>query len=329
MTPPSCLKGRDALRRAQTAPAQRTRQDKVMASRICHTLIEPRLLLLFHLAVTIIGLGSADAGHSHPTVYHGVVGGNVTFYCPVAQESPLQFLYFQKVVNGDSIFCNGYHFSKPLKNQLPNTEMDQNHKRMHISRLNLSDSGQYQCFYRYIGAVSEDPVEIQMYLNVTAFFSKPEITVKCKEESGIPSECNVTCRSHNGLPGKQMKWNVPGNNNGEMWKIVLNDESPPREELVSISSTANFNCSVDEVKVSCSVDRFTSETVSVCSSKVPPDPPYQFSIAVIVAIVICSFLAIGLILFWWWTNRTTGPVEQNNVEEVIVLNNIGGEPVGS
>ncbi|XP_023206587.1 uncharacterized protein LOC111611908 isoform X1 [Xiphophorus maculatus] len=304
-----------------------------MASRIWQTLLEPRLLLLLHLAVKIIGLRSADVGHSPATVYHGVVGGNVTFYCPVAQKSPLQFLYFQKVVAGEPIFCNGYHSSKPLPTPLPNTEMDQNYTMMHINGLNLSDSGDYYCYYMHKDAASGDPVKIHMYLNVTAFFSKPEITVKCKEESGIPSECNVTCHSHNGLSGKQMKWNVPGNINREMWKILFNDESPPREELVSISSTANFNCSVDEVKVSCSVDQFTSETVSVCSSKVPPDPSYKFSSTMIVATVICSLLAFGLFLFCWWKNRTTGtdkgPVEQHIVEEVIVLNNIREEPMGS
>ncbi|XP_008423727.1 butyrophilin subfamily 1 member A1-like isoform X2 [Poecilia reticulata] len=301
-----------------------------MASRIWHILLEQRLLLLLHLAVAITRLRSADAGHSPPTVYHRVVGENVTFYCPAAQESQLQFLYFQKdVVGAKPIFFNGYHFSKPLPNRRPNTEMDQNHTKMHIYGLNLSDSGEYHCFYMYKDTASDDPIKIQIYLNVTAVFSKPEMTVKCKEESGVPSDCNVTCHSHNGLSGKWMEWNVTGNINKEMWKVLLNDESPSRDELVSISSTANFNCCGDEVKVSCSVDRFTSETVSVCSSKVPPDPSYKFNSAVIAAIVICSVFVFGLLLFWWWKNRTTGSVERNTVEEVIVLNNIRGEPMGS
>ncbi|XP_054883902.1 uncharacterized protein LOC129358786 [Poeciliopsis prolifica] len=294
-----------------------------MASRIWHMLLKQSLLL--HLAVMIIRLRSADGGHSPPAMYVGEVGGNITFYCPVAKESALEFLYFQKVVDGKAIFCNGYHFSKPLLNILPNTEMDQTHKCMHIYNLNLSDSGEYKCYYRCQDAEGEDPHEIQMYLNVTAYFSKPEMTVKCKEESGIPSECNVTCRSHNGLPGKRMKWNVPGNISMETWKILLNDESYSREELVSISSTANFNCVADEVKVSCSVDQFTSESVSVCSSKVPPN---KFGFAVIGATV-CLVLVLGLVLIRCLRNRTTGSVEPNNVEEVVVLNNISGEPMGS
>uniref|UniRef100_A0A3B3U8M6 Immunoglobulin domain-containing protein n=1 Tax=Poecilia latipinna TaxID=48699 RepID=A0A3B3U8M6_9TELE len=196
-----------------------------------------------------------------PIVYDGLVGGNVTFYCPVAQESQLEFLYFQKVVDGKSVFLNGYH-SKPLINQLPNTEMDQNHTMMHIYRLNLSDSGEYQCYYRYKNAASGDLYEVQIYLNVTGrqVFNIDVCLI------GVPSDCNVTCHSHNGLSGKRMEWNVPGNVNREMWRVLLNDESPSRDELVSISSTANFNCSVGEVKVSCSVDTFTSEIVSACNA---------------------------------------------------------------
>ncbi|XP_014842902.1 PREDICTED: butyrophilin subfamily 1 member A1-like isoform X1 [Poecilia mexicana] len=296
-----------------------------MASKIWHILLEQRLLLLLHLAVVITRLGSADAGNS-PIVYDGLVGGNVTIYCPVAEESQLEFLYFQKVVDGKPVFLNGYH-SKPLPTQLPNTEMDQNHTKMHIYRLKLSDSGEYQCFYRYKNAASGNLYEVQLYLNVTALFSKPEISVRCREESGVPSDCNVTCHSHNGLSGKRMEWNVLGNDNRDMWRVLRNDESPSRDELVSISSTANFNCSVGEVKVSCSVDSLTSETVSACSSKFPPDPPYNFSSAVIAATVICSVFVFGPLLFWWLKNRTgtdKGSVEQNIVEEVIVL-----QPMGS
>lgn len=107
------------------------------------------------------------SGHSPATVYHGVVGGNVTFYCPVAQKSPLQFLYFQKVVAGEPIFCNGYHSSKRLPTPIPNTEMDQNYTMMHINGLNLSDSGDYYCYYMHKDAASGYPIKIHMYLNVT------------------------------------------------------------------------------------------------------------------------------------------------------------------
>ncbi|KAK5608850.1 hypothetical protein CRENBAI_019473 [Crenichthys baileyi] len=290
------------------------------------TLLGPRLLLyLLPLVLEITGFSSVDRGHSYPGSYKGVVGGNVSFHCPVDKTKNLDLLYFQKVgVNREQIFFNGYHSSKPLTPH-PRTEMDHNNTIMHIYELTLSDSGEYECHYMYKDDMNDRRVNmVKIHLNVTALFSKPVITNNCNQANGIPLECDVKCEAHNGFPDKKIKWNELRNVSKEMWKILRNDEVPTRTELVNISSTASFNCSVGELKVSCSVDGITSDIISVCSSKASPDQSAN-PIIVIAAGVICGLVGIVIICVFKFKKRNTEAENtraNGHPEEVRVLNNL-------
>ncbi|MED6283405.1 hypothetical protein CHARACLAT_008372 [Characodon lateralis] len=290
------------------------------------TLLGPRLLLyLLPLVLKITGLSSLDGGHSYPQSYKGVVGGNVSFYCPVDKTKNLHFLYFQKVVvNGKHIFFNGYH-SKPLQPQ-QRTKMDHNNTIMHIYELTLSDSGEYECYYMYqddVNTLDQGVNTVKIHLNVTALFSKPVITNICNQANGIPLECEVKCEAYNGFPDKKIKWNELRNISKEMWNILMNDEVPTRTELVNISSTASFNCSVGELKVSCSVDGITSDIISVCSSKASPD---QSANPIVIAAVVCVLVGIAILCVFKFKKRTTEAENarpNGHPEEVRVLNNVG------
>ncbi|XP_047246744.1 CD276 antigen homolog [Girardinichthys multiradiatus] len=292
------------------------------ASRSWLTLLGPGLLLyLLPLVLKVTGLRSVDGGHSYPESYKGVVGGNVSFYCPVDKTKNLDFLYFQKVVViGEQIFFNGYH-SKPLKPQ-PRTEMDQSNTIMHIYELTSSDSGEYECHYMYKDDQTVNTVKI--HLSVTALFSKPVITNNCNQANGIPLECEVKCEAHNGFPNKKIKWNELRNISKEMWNILRNNEVPTKTELVNISSTASFNCSVGELKVSCSVDGITSDIISVCYSKASPDQ--SANLIIVIAAVVCVLVGIAILCVFKFKKRTTeaeNTRSNGHPEEVRVLNNLG------
>ncbi|KAM4590436.1 uncharacterized protein V3H82_004403 [Fundulus diaphanus] len=271
------------------------------ASMFWQTLLKPRLLCLLLLVLKITGLSSVDTGRIDQTQYEGMVGGNVSFYCPVDETKKLTLLYFQKP-NGSGlpIFLNGYHSTKPIDSTQKNTKMDQNKTIMYMFDLNLSDSGEYECYYMY--ANGGETRMVKMHLTVKALFSKPVLTKTCDERNGYPLDCHVKCESHNGLPKKQIKWNV--NISRAMWKDPRTDEVPSNAGLVNISSTAYFNCSVDTLTLSCSVDGFTSDNISVCSSKPPPDKPDKPdpSIIHVVAGVVCT-LVVGLSLVLYITLR--------------------------
>lgn len=292
------------------------------------------LLHLLSLVSLIPCFSSANTGHFHSNTYNGKVGGNISFHCPADEKKQLRLLYFQKVGKEDPIFLNGYHSTRSLT-PVPNTEMDPSYRIMHMYDLQLSDSGKYECQYMYED--SSSPEIVKMHLIVTAYFSTPVIKMDCNEGSGIPSECHVKCDSYNGLPRgteKKMEWKVPENISSEIWKILKNEEQPSSKGLVNISSTAYFNCSGGKVMVSCSVNETTSDIIAVCSPNAPPDQPDNT--AVVIAVVVCS-LVIVLLLIWFICKKTTGtykgsrqsPGENGQPEEVIVLNNIPEQQMGS
>ncbi|XP_035984984.1 butyrophilin subfamily 1 member A1 [Fundulus heteroclitus] len=299
------------------------------ASMFWQTLLKPRLLCLLLLVLKITGLSSVDTGRSDPIQYKGMVGGNVSFYCPVDKTKKLTLLYFQKP-SKPTVFLNGYYSTKPIKTTQNNTKLDLNKTIMYMFDLKLSDSGDYECYYMYANTNMVKPARVEMHLTVTALFSKPVITKTCDERNGYPLDCHVKCESHNGLPKKQIKWNVPGNSSRDLLKEARTDEVPSNAGLVNISSTAYFNCSVDNLTVSCSVDGFTSDNISVCPSKPPPDKPGP-SIVHVAAGVVCTLVVVlSLVLYITLRKRETRPAVQpeagnGHPDEVIAMNDSKAE----
>uniref|UniRef100_A0A3Q2EBV2 Uncharacterized LOC107091935 n=2 Tax=Cyprinodon variegatus TaxID=28743 RepID=A0A3Q2EBV2_CYPVA len=251
-----------------------------------------------------------------------VVGENISIHCPVDESRKLEFLYFQKIVDKqDRIFYNGYHSSKPLE-PMPNTKMDPKNTIMHMFGLKLSNSGTYECSYKY--KHDKNPVNKKlMHLNVTAFFTKPVITHRCGNENGIPLECDVQCDSYNGLPGKEISWDFKGNITKDRWKVSNRVRDPSSTELVNISSTATINCSGGEVFAFCFIDDSMSN-VSVCSPKAPPEAPPTMTIAVIAATVVCGLVGVLLLMICLILRRrntcTETEAARNVIEESIHLN---------
>uniref|UniRef100_A0A3P8WQV0 Ig-like domain-containing protein n=1 Tax=Cynoglossus semilaevis TaxID=244447 RepID=A0A3P8WQV0_CYNSE len=175
------------------------------------------------------------SGSSSGSLLQGEVGGNVTVHCPVDKKKTVELFYFQ---HGDT-YINGFHSTK--HSQMPKpwnyTKVNRSEMTVHMSRLNLSHTGRYNCIISYTdGSISEEEIQ----LNVSANYSEPTVTTNCDEEN---LRCFVTCASHGGYPENQ--------NSSTM--------------LYSSSSTAVFNCSAGEwTNLSCSVGNVASKMVSIC-----------------------------------------------------------------
>ncbi|XP_013869520.1 uncharacterized protein LOC106521483 [Austrofundulus limnaeus] len=267
-------------------------------------LIKSRLLCLL---VLILKITAAAENHFH-LKYEGMVGGNVTFYCPVDDTQELQFLYFQK---GD-IFVNGYYIGKSVEDTWPNTRLDLNQTTIHMYGLNLSHAGEYTCYIMYING---DPHTIKLHLLVTASFSKPLITQRC-EDNG----CNVTCASHNGFPKQLITWQMEPDSN-EMWKTeVLTD---PTTKTLNVSSTGSINCSTGEVNVSCSVGSIISDVISVCAPTTSPSNNHQGIIAVTIPVILMGIVMIGTVICKCKKRMTVKHVATNDhAPEVIPLSGV-------
>lgn len=100
----------------------------------------------------------------------GVVGGSVTFPCG-ADTPDMEFAYLQR---GSLVFVNGFYRNRPIPT-LPwnNTRMDTSNTVVHMHRLNVSHSGDYQCYRMYSGGRK---VDREIHLSVTGIYthiSKP------------------------------------------------------------------------------------------------------------------------------------------------------------
>ncbi|KAM4567195.1 T-lymphocyte activation antigen CD86-like isoform 1-T1 [Odontesthes bonariensis] len=266
-------------------------------------------------------------GNSSKHHYTEEIGGNVTFQCPRKddQNRILKFLYFQQ----GNVFINGFHDTKPVGNIWPNTIFDRDSSTLQMLNLNISHIGDYQCIIMY----SDDGnnIEYEIYLNVTAPYSKPSVTSSCKEENGVLG-CQVTCSSHDGYPRQQIQWKTHPPTNVNHQIIKNNSDSHPITELFNISSTVYINCSSREQKLSCFVGNTTSDTFSVCPPVVQPDHSNTYVISAVIVVVLVLVVVV-VVLCLKLKKRKEGPEEDNvrgnELEEAIVLTESRGRPEAS
>ncbi|XP_033971222.1 CD276 antigen [Trematomus bernacchii] len=223
--------------------------------------------------------------------YRGVVGGSVTFYCPVAENSTLELMYIQR----SSEFVNGYYKRETITDPVwSNTRMDTKKGTMHMSSLNVSHQGDYQCHIMY----SDIPlVTTGMHLSVTGIYSKPALTMDSCDQSPLLS-CLLTCVAHGGYPEAEVKWNISQTHTLKAMNNITIDNVTL---LVNTSSTARLNCSNGETSISCSVGNLRSELLSVCKPLGKPKstsyPPWPHVITIaVVAVCIVVVMVVTLLL---------------------------------
>ncbi|XP_030249277.1 uncharacterized protein LOC115567140 [Sparus aurata] len=236
----------------------------------------------------------------------GEVGGNVTIQCPSIKHKSITFFYFQR---GD-IFINGYFAAKPIPDNMrwENTRVDNDSTTVHMYNLNISHIGTYKCIIQYTDRTETFE---NVYLSVTATYSKPELTIVCSDDSPT---CLATCTSHGGYPRSNMDWRVP---RSQMWRLVNKSEMEDRNTLMfNSSSTASFNCSEGELMFSCTVGNVTSGMYPICKGKVPPPPGEHVVLAAIIVIGV-SVLAIFVasLLYWKHKRRQRGATAANVRQE--------------
>lgn len=81
-----------------------------------------------------------------PIQITGEIGGDVTFPCPVDKDRTPNFFYLQREQN----FVNGYYVGREVPTKpWENTRVDRIERTVHMFRLNISHSGEYQCHIQY------------------------------------------------------------------------------------------------------------------------------------------------------------------------------------
>ncbi|KAL3057239.1 hypothetical protein OYC64_007674 [Pagothenia borchgrevinki] len=243
---------------------------------------------LLRLAQLYIMTGAISVTGSAALIqYRGVVGGSVTFSCPVAENSTLELMYIQR----SSEFVNGYYKREEIKSSVwSNTRMDTKKGTMHMSSLNVSHQGDYQCYTMY----SDIPiVKTDMHLSVTGNYSKPALTMDSCDQSA-PLSCLLTCVAHGGYPEAEVKWNISQTHTLKAMNNITRDNVTL---LVNTSSTARLNCSNGETFISCSVGNLRSELLSVCKPKSTSYPPWPHVITIaVVAVCIVVVMVVTLLL---------------------------------
>ncbi|KAM6932157.1 T-lymphocyte activation antigen CD86-like [Lycodopsis pacificus] len=214
----------------------------------------PRLTL--QLLVLTMTCHSAGIESAASIQLRGEVGGKVTFHCPVDRKKTLTLWYIQK---GDT-FVNGYYASQNVSQMAwENTRRDLDNMTILLYNLNVSHSGDYQCFIMY-SDMKKPKSHMCLHLKVTANYSKPTLTVHCSDENHHFS-CLVNCTSHGGYPVTEVTWNI-----SRSWKVVNNSKmTDPHTTTFNISSIAFVNCSDRNLtSLSCSVGDVMSDMFPVC-----------------------------------------------------------------
>ncbi|XP_070826791.1 uncharacterized protein, partial [Chaetodon trifascialis] len=222
---------------------------------------------------------------SHAQIHlTGEVGGNVTIHCPFDKHRTIRFFYFQR----GGTFVNGYYESRNITETWKNTRVDYGKATVYMTNLNISHIGTYKCHIMYKNSDSTSDTDI--HLSLTAKYSKPKVTTSCNDDSG----CHVTCSSHGGYPYMKVTWSQPVN---EVTKDVHDPIPDPHTMTFNSSSTAYFNCSNGELNFSCSVGQDTSDMITVCTPKDPPESNHY-----VIAIAICAVAVFSIVvapLVWW------------------------------
>lgn len=117
---------------------------------------------LFSFHYVLASFSSAGSAALIQNQYRGVIGGNVTFYCPIDENSTLELMYIQR----GTTFVNGYYKRKKITDPVwSNTRIDTKKGTMHMSSLNVSHQGEYQCHIMYSGNALGHVTD--MHLSVT------------------------------------------------------------------------------------------------------------------------------------------------------------------
>ncbi|XP_062242692.1 uncharacterized protein LOC133952315 isoform X2 [Platichthys flesus] len=240
----------------------------------------------------------------------GEVGGNVTFRCPFNNQRTIQFFYLQR----DNVFVNGYHAFKTIfSGKWPNTRLDDKSTHVDMYGLNISHTGRYKCFILYTDNENIEESEIQ--LNVTASYSKPNVTQSCDD-----ARCLVTCAFYGGYPGNMVEWKLHGSRNidNQLWNVENNTQvHSPSTMLVNSSSIVYFSCSHGAIRnLSCSVGNVTSEWFPVCDRK-PEVKPNPHSL-IIIAPVVCGLILLGAVVWFFYRRkkRQTARIKDGNKDEL-------------
>ncbi|KAK5904582.1 hypothetical protein CesoFtcFv8_006128 [Champsocephalus esox] len=275
---------------------------------------------LFWLAQLYIMTGAISVTGSAALIqnqYRGVVGGNVTFYCPIDENSTLELMYIQR----GNTFVNGYYKRKKITDPVwSNTRIDTKKGTMHMSSLNVSHQGAYQCHIMYSGNALGHVTD--MHLSVTGNYNKPALTKDCCDQSP-PLSCLLTCVAHGGYPQAEVKWNVSQTHTLKAMNNITRDNVT---ELVNTSSTARLNCSNSngEMFISCSVGNLRSELLSVCKPKYTSDPPWPHVITIaVLAVGVMVVMVVMVVTLLWCKSKKSKKGENediNEAEEGIRLN---------
>ncbi|XP_010777821.1 butyrophilin subfamily 3 member A3 [Notothenia coriiceps] len=237
--------------------------------------------------------------------YRGVVGGNVTFYCPVDENRTLGLMYIQR----GNTYVNGYYIrEKTSATVWSNTRIDTKKGTMHMSNLNVSHQGDYQCYTMNSG--NDLPlVRTDMHLSVTGNYSEPALTMDCCDESP-PLSCLLTCVAHGGYPQAEVKWNVSQTHTLKFMNNITRDNVT---KLVNTSSTARLNCSNGEMFISCSVGNLRSELLSICKPKYTSYPPWPH--VIIIAVLAAGFTVVMVVTLLWWKSKKCKKGEHEDINE--------------
>ncbi|CAB1460165.1 unnamed protein product [Pleuronectes platessa] len=225
-------------------------------------------LLLLALAWTV----TFSLTESSEPSLSGEVGGNVTFRCPVNDQRTIKMFYFQR----DEVFVNGYYADREIPApKWPNTRLDRKSTHVDMYNLNISHTGTYKCIIEYN---NDQDVRISfIQLNVTASYSKPNVTQSCDD-----ARCLVTCAFYSGYPGNMVEWKLHGSRNtdNQLWNVENNTQ------CVNVNSRLSLTLTV------------------------------LIKIATAVCAVLILLLLLGAVVWFFYRRKKTDRIKDGNKDEL-------------
>ncbi|KAF4085798.1 hypothetical protein AMELA_G00099160 [Ameiurus melas] len=243
------------------------------------------------LLVVISALQLVSAGDD-PVVHNvqGIVGGSVKIKCELQHSHIVNGLYFQKTVNGQEVFINGFYSKEvPVPDEYKNrTTVNKMDLSVEMFELSPADEGEYTC----ITFSSNDSYkkEIKFHLTVTANYSIPIITRQGCSSDPADHNCVIRCSSSGGYPRSNVTWGVVGADKSEGDPVFTQD----RDSLLwNVSHVVTLNCS-RMLNITCSIGGVVSHGLSVCD--IPATPDIITPIAgVVLLLVPITLLVIAMI----------------------------------
>ncbi|KAF4085784.1 hypothetical protein AMELA_G00099150 [Ameiurus melas] len=223
-----------------------------------------RIRFLFVIISTLYLMSTGD----DPAVHNvqGIVGGSVKMSCELQHSHIVNGLYFQKKVNGQQVFINGFYSKEvPVPDEYKNrTTVNKMDLSVEMFELSPADQGEYTC----ITFSSNDSYkkEIKFHLTVTANYSVPIITFSCCGSDPADHNCVIGCSSSGGYPRSNVTWGVVG---ADMRSLQKSEGDPvftqDRDSLLwNVSHVVTLNCNrMPNTWITCSVGGVVSHAVSI------------------------------------------------------------------